>query len=225
MTAHGEALSEVEIQAIREDFIGGGRRAYLAGYDGVELHGCHSYLLCQFLNRQVNTRQDRYGNGLVLIREILEGIRQATSPDFVIGIRLGAFEPTLEDGIAHAQSLEAMGIEFLDVSYGFTGEMDLTAPGNEALSAAARGAGAIKQAVSIPVFAVDGIRTPEDATLALAETGVDMADVGRSALVDPDWPIKALKGEQTGACLTCKTCQWRIDETRCPGRSLLENRS
>ena len=221
-TVQGEALTLREIREIRQAFIDGGRRAYRAGYDGVELHGCHSYLLCQFLNRNVNRRTDEYADGLRLVREITEGIRAATSPEFVIGIRLGGFEPDLADGIAHARALEALGIQFLDISYGFSGEMDLTAPGDPAFSAAVRATGAIQAAVHIPVFAVDGIRTPWDAEKVLTEMDVDMVDVGRSALVDPNWPEKALRGETPGRCLGCKDCQWRIDPARCPGRRLLE---
>ena len=200
-----------------------GLRAFRAGYDGVELHGCHSYLLCQFLNRRTNRRKDRYAGGLLLVQEIYDGIRAGTSMDFVIGIRLGAFEPALSDGIAHAKALEAMGLQFLDISYGFAGEMDLTAPGDPKLSPAIRGAAAIQKTVGIPVFAVEGIRTRADAENVLT-TGVEITDVGRSALVDPNWPEKVLRGEPAGACMGCRTCQWRIDPARCPGRIRLRNK-
>ena len=215
------ALSVGEIEDLRQAFVESGRRAYMAGYDGVELHGCHSYLLCQFLNRNTNRRTDRYADGLHLVEEILAGIRAAAGPEFVIGIRLGGFEPALSDGIAHALALENMGAAFLDISYGFAGEMEMNAPGDPKLSAAVRAAGAIKSAAKIPVFAVDGIRTPEDAERVLAETGVDMVDIGRSALVDPAWANKALAGKQTGRCLGCRVCQWRVDPSRCPGRKRL----
>ena len=82
------ALSAVEIESLRDAFIDGCLRACRAGYDGVELHGCHSYLLCQFLNRRTNRRRDPYADGLVLIKEIYDGVRAGTSPDFVVGIRL-----------------------------------------------------------------------------------------------------------------------------------------
>ena len=213
------ALSAVEIESLRDAFIDGCLRACRAGYDGVELHGCHSYLLCQFLNRRTNRRRDPYADGLVLIKEIYDGVRAGTSPDFVIGIRLGAFEPGLSEGIGHAKAVEAMGLQFLDISYGYAGEMDLTAPGDPKLSPPARGAAEIQKAVGIPVFAVEGIRTRADAEAVLA-AGVEITDVGRSALVDPNWPEKVLRGEPAGACMGCRTCQWRIDPARCPGRIL-----
>lgn len=217
-----EDLAKLDVEEIKTAFIQAGRRAYLAGYDGVELHGCHSYLLCQLLNARTN----RSGiDGLVLIRDIVEGIRQETSPEFVIGIRLGAFEPALTDGIRHAKALEALGIHFMDVSYGFAGHMDTAAPGDETLSDVIRGAAAIRQAVSVPVFAVGGIRSPEQAEEILQKTGVDMVDIGRSALVDPDWPKKALSGKMSGKCLGCKVCQWRIDPAKCPGRWILKEKT
>ena len=99
-----------EIQKIEGDFIEAARRAYEAGYDGVELHGCHNYLLCQFFNRRVNRRTDLYNaEDMQIVKNIIDGIRKVTPPEFVVGIRLGAFEPEISDGVAHAKKLEAMG--------------------------------------------------------------------------------------------------------------------
>jgi 2,4-dienoyl-CoA reductase-like NADH-dependent reductase (Old Yellow Enzyme family) len=215
----GREMTVEEIVEVTAAFVQAGIRAYEAGYDGVELHGCHSYLLCQFLNRQVNRRPDKYGQRPVeWLGEIAAEIRENTSPEFVIGIRLGAFEPTLQDGIDHAKSLEIQGFQFLDISYGFAGEMDTAAPGDLVLADTVRGADAIAQAVNVPVFAVGHLRLPADAALALRETNVDMLAVGRSHLVDPAWTSKALSGAVPGKCLDCKTCQWRIDSAKCPGR-------
>lgn len=224
-TVTGRTLTREEIHGIRDAFIQGARRAEQAGYDGVELHGCHSYLLCQFLNRNVNRRTDEYGDPMVLIREIYQGIRAVTGPDFVVGIRLGGFEPTLADGIAHAKTLETMGMDFLDISFGFSQEMDLTAPGNPDFSAPVRAAAAIRAETKLPVFAVNSIFTPAQAEKILLETDVDIVDIGRSALVDPNWPREALAGQETGTCRSCRACQWRIDEKKCPGRILWNRRT
>lgn len=87
-----------DIITVQQQFIETGVRAYKAGYDGVELHECHGYLLCQFLNKRVNHRTDIYGTQPAkLAIDIMQGIRSATSDDFPVGIRLGAFEPALED--------------------------------------------------------------------------------------------------------------------------------
>jgi 2,4-dienoyl-CoA reductase-like NADH-dependent reductase (Old Yellow Enzyme family) len=215
----GREMTVAEIQEVQAAFVQSALRAYRAGYDGVELHGCHSYLLCQFLNRRVNRRQDQYGQRPVdFIGEIAAEIRAKTAPDFVIGIRLGAFEPTLQDGIDHAKALETLGLQFLDISYGFSNEMDTAAPGDPALPDTIRAADAIAQAVNIPVCAVGRLRLPEDAERALQETHAALFAVGRSQLVDPAWTKKALSGEIPKKCLDCKTCQWRIDSAKCPGR-------
>ena len=215
---NGHEMTRDDILRIRDAFIQAAVRAEKAGYDGVELHGCHGYLLCQFLNNRVNRRTDEYGKTERLVLEILEGIRASVRPDFVVGIRLGAFEPTLEDGIAHAKILQAHGIQFLDVSYGFAAESDPAAPGDPELLDVIRGAGAIQKAVNVPVFAVNSIRTPQQAQGILEQTGVSMVDIGRSALVDPEWANKARNGILPGKCLGCKVCQWRIDRSKCPGR-------
>lgn len=219
----GQEMNAAQIAEVQDAFIQAGRRAWEAGYDGVELHGCHSYLLCQFLNGRVNRREDGYGREPTrMVTELMEGIRQVTSPEFVIGVRLGAFEPTLAEGIAHAVELERAGAQFLDVSYGFAGEMDPAAPGDPVLADTMRGAGAIAAAVKVPVFGVGGIRLPEDARRALAHTEIQMVDVGRSMLVDPQWAHKARLGVRPGKCLDCRICQWRVEPGKCPGRLLLE---
>ena len=94
--------------------------------------------------------------------------------------------------------------------------------GNPELLDVIRGAGAIQKAVDIPVFAVNSIRTPQQAQRILEQTGVSMVVIGRSALVDPEWANKARNGSLPGKCLGCKVCQWRIDRSKCPGRRRLQ---
>lgn len=218
----GQEMTADDIDVIRRAFIDAGRRAYEAGFDGVELHGCHSYLLCQFLNARVNQRDDRYGKEPErLIMEIAQGIREITGAEFLIGIRLGGFEPDLAAAIRHAKTI-APYLDFLDISYGFQGTMITDAPGDETVPAIARAAGAIRKQVEKPVFTVGHIQRPEEAEKILGETSVAMVAVGRSVLVDMDWTKKAEKGESVGYCLGCSTCQWRKDPNRCAGRRRME---
>lgn len=215
----GVKMQEEDIIRIQQAFIDAARRAYEAGYDGVELHGCHSYLMCQFLNNRINRREDKYGTDpMLFITEIMDGIREVVPEHFVMGIRLGAFEPTLSDAIAHAKALEAHGIDFLDISYGFTGEDVPEKPEDFPYKDVIYAAGEIKKHTSVPVFAVNGIRVREDAEGVLALTDVDMVDIGRSSLVNPNWAADALAGRETGRCLDCSVCQWRIDADKCAGR-------
>jgi 2,4-dienoyl-CoA reductase-like NADH-dependent reductase (Old Yellow Enzyme family) len=222
--AHARALSESEVEDLIEAFVAAGRRAAAAGYDGVELHGCHGYLLCQFLNSRINRRDDAYADPLRVILPIMEGIRAEAPPGFLVGIRLAYAEPTLADGIAHARGLDAAGVDFIDVSSGFPGAFEPDVPAGWPYSDRAWGASRIKPVVSAPVFAVGGIRTPEQAQGVLDSAGVDMVDIGRSALVDPGWPATALAGGTPGACVHCKSCFWRFDPEGCPGRKRMERR-
>lgn len=218
----GKEMTLQDIHDIQCDFVAAGKRAYLAGYDGVELHGCHSYLISQFLNHKVNRRQDDYGmDSTRFVTEIVDGIRKVTSDEFVVGIRLGGFEPTLFDSIRNATILEKNGIDFLNISYGFREETEPYAPVGYPCKDIIYAAGEIKKRVSVPVFAVNGIRTPEDANGVLAAVAVDMVDIGRSMLVDSNWANKALAGEEPGKCLDCAKCAWWEDQNKCAGRRLL----
>jgi 2,4-dienoyl-CoA reductase-like NADH-dependent reductase (Old Yellow Enzyme family) len=86
------ALTLAEVEQLREDFVAAAMRAERAGFDGVELHGAHGYILCQFLSPQYNRRDDRYGGSLDnrcrLVFEIIDGIRRRCRPDFTLGIRV-----------------------------------------------------------------------------------------------------------------------------------------
>ena len=217
----GIRMTEEDIRRIQRAFVDAASRAYEAGYDGVELHGCHSYLMCQFLNGRVNRREDRYGaHPEQFVYEIMDGIRRVVPEEFVMGIRLGGFEPTLSDALVHAKGLEAHGIDFLDISYGFSGEDEPEKPAEFPYKDIIYAAGEIKRQCRVPVFAVNGIRVPDDARGVLAATDVDMVDIGRSTLVNPNWAADALAGRETGRCLDCAVCQWRVDADRCAGRLL-----
>ena len=217
----GKEMSLEEIAQTQKDFVEAARRAYLAGYDGVELHGCHNYLICQFLNPRVNKRTDMYGETPIkFVTEILDEIRKITPENFIVGIRLGAFEPTLEESIKNSIILEKAGIDFLDISFGFVPESEPYAPEGYPFDTRIYAAEEIKKKVSIPVFAVGNIHTPETAKAVLEKTNVDMVDVGRSMLVDPDWAIKAQNGEMPGYCVNCPACKW--NSNACPGQKRME---
>jgi 2,4-dienoyl-CoA reductase-like NADH-dependent reductase (Old Yellow Enzyme family) len=152
--------------------------------------------------------------------EIIDGIRKITPENFVIGIRLGGFEPTLDDGISHAKLLEQNGIDFLNISYGFQMEHQPYTPDGFPYQDIIYAAKKIKQAVSVPVFAVGGITSPEMAASVLEETKVDMVDIGRGFLVNPNWANDAENGKDTGKCLHCKVCKRFGNTEKCAGKIL-----
>jgi len=217
----GREMTAAEIEQTIEDFAQAARRAAEAGYDGVELHGCHQYLICQFNNTRVNRRTDEYGlNPTLFEMRVYEAVRKAVPEDFIVGIRLGAFEPTIADGVAHAKELSDNGIDFIDVSYGFYGEEEPEKPVGFPYKDVVWAAGEIKRHVNCPVFAVNSIRTAEEARGALELTGVDMVDVARGMLANPWWVNDVKAGKKPSSCLWCKECFWRTTPEKCPGRKL-----
>jgi 2,4-dienoyl-CoA reductase-like NADH-dependent reductase (Old Yellow Enzyme family) len=117
------ALTEGEVEALVEDFIVAAVRAEKAGFDGVELHGAHGYILCAFLSPETNRRTDRWGGSLEnrarVVREIIKGVRARTAPDFQLGLRLSPerFGLKLAEQRALAGELLAAGdLDWLDMS-------------------------------------------------------------------------------------------------------------
>lgn len=210
-----------EIKVIENKFVDTAVRAEKAGYDGVELHGAHSYLLTQFLSSRVNKRTDEYGQDKTLIvKNITKKIRENTSENFIVGIRMGAFEPTLDDGIEHAKVFEEIGLDFLNISYGVRFDMDDFAPNGYEFSHAVYGAGEIRKYVSVPVFAANEITNKKQAENILSQTDADMVCIGRGVLVNYNWANDAKNDKDVGKCLYCKNCYWRTPMADCAGRMI-----
>jgi NADPH2 dehydrogenase len=224
----GRAMTMEEIQTAEREFIEAARRAVAAGYDGVELQGAHGWLISNFLNRRINVRDDEYGHDpMLFVRKIYEGIRETVPDNFVVGFRMNGFEPDLETGLEYAKQLDALGFDFLAVSNnGFWPEQEISKPEGYPFSFNVYAAGEIKKLVKAPVFATQGIRTAEEANAVLAATDVDMVQIGRGMLIDPEWANKVLSGRTPGKCLWCRSCSWRVDSTgsSCPGLLLLKKR-
>ncbi|HTP78382.1 MAG TPA: NADH:flavin oxidoreductase [Rhizomicrobium sp.] len=120
---NARAMSEREVEGLIEDFIRAAVRAEKAGFDGVELHGAHGYILCAFLSPETNQRTDRYGgsapNRARIVFEIIRGVRQRTRPDFQLGLRLSPERFGLqfaEQRDLAAQLLAAGDLDYLDMS-------------------------------------------------------------------------------------------------------------
>lgn len=220
----GHEMTRERIKETTEDFVKAAIRAKKAGFDGVELHGCHGYLFSQFMNSRINKRTDEYGMDKTLFaKETITAIKDSCGEEFVVGIRLGAFEPTLSDGLLHAKELSGYA-DFLNMSYG--GDCDPEKPEDFPCSAAVYGAMKVKELLpTMPVFAVDQIDSKEAVNEAL-KTGIDMVNIGRSALIDPSFANHVLCGEKEGKCLHCKSdCKWNPDTMKntsyiCPGEVL-----
>ena len=218
---HIRAMSVAEIATTRDAFIAAAERAHNAGFDGVELHGAHGYLLTQFASPIANRRTDSYGGylsgRLSLSEEIISGIRSAV-PDkgFIIDYRMGCNEPTLDHGIEIAKRLQSAGVDILHVSSGFGGSAEPTTPDEFDGHWILWGGTEIKKHVEIPVVVVNGIRTHAHAEWLL-DGRADFVALARGLLVDPDWPKKAQTGDPIVTCLECNpSCKWFDDGTTCP---------
>ena len=217
----GRELSIQEIQTIEKQFISAAQRAQKAGYDGIELHCCHGYLLGEFLNKEINKRTDIYCvKNRLLLQNIIQGIRKNTSPDFLIGCRMGAFEPELQDGIENAKWLERQGVDVIDAYLGCSWVEKGEVPADFPFSKSVFGAAEIKKEVSIPVIAIGNISSGEEAAKILETTGVDMVAIGRGSLVNPNWTNDVFADKNPGKCLNCKECFWKTVDKKCPGRIL-----
>ena len=185
------ALNLEEVEQLVSDFIAAAVRAEKAGFDGVEIHGAHSYILCQFLSAENNRREDRYGGSLEnrsrIFFEILDGIRSQCRDDFMVGVRLSPERFGLEvlEIQALAQQLMSSGqIDFLDMSLWdvFKEPNDESLQGRTLMSFFTElDRGEVRLGVA------GKIRTPDDAEKALA-AGADWIMLGRAAILHHDFP-------------------------------------
>ncbi len=181
-----------DITRVIERFADGAARAEAAGFDGVELHGAHGYLLCQFLSRTTNPRTDGWGGDLVgrarLIREVMRACRQRCKPGFAIGVRL-SFEDfgnargmDLDDNLQVAKWLVEDGSDFIHASLWDVNRNSAKYPDRHVLPM-------VREALppEIAIFTAGKIWTRADAEAVLAR-GADVIALGRAAIVNPDWP-------------------------------------
>ena len=217
------ALTAFEITEIREAFIEAAKRAQKAGYDGVELHGAHGYLLNQFASSLFNKREDEYGgnlkNNLKLAIDIIHGIREQCGVNFIIGYRLGANSPTLEHGIEIAKLLEKAGVDILHVSHGGNLLNLPRTPKDFDYNWIVFSGIEIKKHVNIPVIVVNDIKTPERAAWLIENGLADFVALGKPQLADPYWVNHVKNNEEVNACHSCKPkCRWYEDSGLCPAR-------
>lgn len=191
-------LSEAEIHRVVSDFVNAAVRAKKAGFDGVEIHSAHSYLLNQFYSPYFNNRRDRYGgslsNRIRIHLEMIEAIRHQVGRDYPLFLRLGACDyipggTTMEDSIAAAQEFEKAGLDVLDISGGVYGFM---VPGHTAeegwFSDVTQ---ELKKHISLPVILTGGIRHLQMAEKFLENGNADLIGIGRPVYQDPSWLQKA----------------------------------
>ncbi len=204
-----------EIKGLVKAFGEAARRAFQAGFDLVEIHGTHGYLVNQFLSPYSNHRQDEYGgsfeNRLRFALEIIQAVKEKTAPDFPVSFRMNGDEYVeggikLEEAKEMAKRFIDAGVNVLHVSAGVYGSpapnvpVMGTPPGP--LLHLAEG---IKSVSSVPVIAVAKIHEPDLAEDVLKEGKADFIAIGRGIICDPEWPKKVQEGRvgEIRGCITC----------------------
>jgi 2,4-dienoyl-CoA reductase-like NADH-dependent reductase (Old Yellow Enzyme family) len=211
-----------EVHQVIDDFAAAARRLQKAGFDGVQLHGAHGYLLAQFLSPLRNRRDDEYGGTLEnrarFGLEVYRAVRSAVGPEFPVMIKLNASDfldgsTTEEDACLLASALEAEGIDAIEVSGGTPGSgklgavrPDIKAPEDEAYFLPQAEA-VSRAAPSVPLMIVGGIRSIEVIEDILGSGTADYFSMSRPLIREPGLPRRWQGGDlRRAACVSCSGC-------------------
>jgi NADPH-dependent 2,4-dienoyl-CoA reductase/sulfur reductase-like enzyme len=223
------AMTLAEVSEIVAAFVETAERLKRAGFDGVELHGAHGYLITQFLSPWSNRRDDAYGGPIEhrirFVREIIDGVRETCGPEFVVGLKLSIHEYvsgglTLEDSREILEHLNRSSPpDYVGVSQGnFTGSLERHVPDMRfdpapflGLAEGIRGA-----AGTVPIVFMGRVVGPSHAESILASGAVDLIGMARPLIADADLARKALAGqpERIRPCIFCNTCWGEIHAMR-----------
>jgi 2,4-dienoyl-CoA reductase-like NADH-dependent reductase (Old Yellow Enzyme family) len=213
-------LEAAEIGPLIGDFVAAAVRAKKAGFDGVQLHAAHGYLISSFLSPHTNRRTDEWGGSVenrarVLI-ETLRGVKATCGPDFPVVVKLNStdFLPgglTAEDAVRIAVMLEAGGIDGIEVSGGMAeagkGSIWPGLRSEEDEGYFVESAARIKKAVGVPVFGLGGIRTLAVAERMIADGRVDLVSLSRPFIRDPFLVKHFREGlADKSECISCNKC-------------------
>ena len=207
-------LTKDEIYAIVKKYGAAAKRAQTAGFDAVEVHGGHSYLLSQFLSPTMNKRTDEFGgsaeNRARFARLVLEEVRKNVGPFFPIILRISADEfveggNTLEDTLEYLEYLQEE-VDIFDVSAALNGSIQYQLDANYFPDGwRSYMAKAVKEKFGKPCMTVGNIRNPEVAEDILARGDADLIGMGRGLIADPEWANKARTGreDEIRKCISC----------------------
>jgi len=213
-----EVLDREGIQRIVRLFGDAAQRAMEAGFELIEIHGAHGYLINQFLSGFSNIREDDYGGDTFrrarFAVEVVQEVRRRVGPDFPISFKISAqeFVPgglTVEESVQIVRLLRQVGIDAVQVSAGNDATPEwISQPMLMPRGCLVDSAHRIKKAVDIPVICVGRINGPMLAEEILREGKADLVCMGRALLADPELPRKAREGrlEEIRRCVGCNTC-------------------
>ena len=213
------SLEHEEIAHLVEAFAEACLRAKQAGFDAVEIHGAHAYLISQFLSPLTNQRADEYGGDTAgrarFALEVVAAARARLGPDYPIFFRLNAAE-FMPGGLDPAESadiaarLAGAGVDLLDLTMGTHYRVNrsfcsLLEPMSYDQGWRLKTVARVKKGLPVPVAAVGPFRDPGTAEAALERGSCDLVCLGRPLIADPDWPAKALSGRSAEIrhCISC----------------------
>lgn len=213
-------LTTEEIKEVIDDFVQAGRRAKQAGFDGIQLHVAHGFLLSSFISPHTNRRQDEWGgflsNRVRVVLEIVRGIKGLAGKDFPLIVKLNStdFLPTglkLEESIKIAKILEKEGINGIEVSGGMSeagrGSVWQGLRSEEEEGYFVESAAKVKAAVGVPVFGLGGIRSFSVMEKIISEGKADLISMSRPFIREPFLVKKIRKGEiNKSECISCNKC-------------------
>jgi 2,4-dienoyl-CoA reductase-like NADH-dependent reductase (Old Yellow Enzyme family) len=192
-----EALTPEGIATIAQSFAEGARRSLQAGYELIEIHAAHGYLIHQFLSPIVNTRSDQYGgsfeNRTRMLREVIESVRKVWPERLPLWLRISASDWTeggwtIEDSVALARQVKPLGVDLIDCSSGgiVPGARIPVGPGYQSIFSER-----VRREASVLTGAIGMITAPEQAQHILNTGQADVVLLAREMLRDPYWPLRA----------------------------------
>jgi 2,4-dienoyl-CoA reductase-like NADH-dependent reductase (Old Yellow Enzyme family) len=210
-------MSKDDINRVIVDFAKAAERAERAGFDGIEIHGAHGYLVAQFLSPATNKREDEYKDGVKFLLELLREIRRRVS--IIVGLRISVTEFDNE-GLNPAMVSNIIKrvenyLDYVHLSAGRDGPLGSAMPFYYKRPSFIEEAKVVRKSTNLPIFLVGSVVSIEDAEKVLEVA--DAVVVGRQLLADPDFPIKIKLGIPFRPCIRCnQLCRgFVVKEVRC----------
>jgi len=212
---HREMTTE-DIEGIIADFAAGAVRGIEAGFDAIQLHGAHGYLMSQVISPLYNQRTDDWGGTAENRRrfhlEVIRAVRKAIGQDFPLFIKFGIADDrdgglTLEEGLEATKQMVAAGLDAVEVSAGIGMPIPQATKDDSEPTPFRKRAAAAKQAVSVPIGAVAGIRSLETAQDIVDSGDADMVAMCRPFIREPQLIARWRRGDTKRAtCISCNRC-------------------
>ncbi len=240
----GRAMSVTEVKAVPGLFARAAWRARSAGFDAVQIHAAHGYLLSSFMSPFFNKRSDDYGGDLArryrLVVEVIQAVKEAVGPDYPVLIKINAADfldggLTEEEALAGAPLLEQAGVDAIELSGGTALSGDYrpirtgTALGASSEAYYEATALKLKQRVRVPVMLVGGVRTHQTAERLVEVGAADLVCLSRPLICEPGLIARWRSGDgRAAACRSCNRCFLRGfagEAVRCVNKRALAERA